>query len=150
MVEQRVGDLPVMRLPCRQAEPDREPLRVGGTPRGLLGSSGSITRHSKSVRSYRLMPMLNQGSTQWARPPAYDRACLAVVAITPHTHYDSNCSREEGNAEITLRPQRADLPALFLSAKLPFHAVTAYNILRSRGVPLGKRDYEGRLPTSSF
>jgi hypothetical protein len=28
MVEQRVGDLPVMRLPCRQAEPDREPLRV--------------------------------------------------------------------------------------------------------------------------
>ena len=33
--------------------------------------------------------MLNQGSTQWARPPAYDRACLAVVAITPHAHYDS-------------------------------------------------------------
>ena len=28
MVEQRVGDLPVMHLPCRQAEPDREPLRV--------------------------------------------------------------------------------------------------------------------------
>lgn len=28
MVEQRVGDLPVMRLPCGQAEPDREPLRV--------------------------------------------------------------------------------------------------------------------------
>ena len=28
MVEQRVGDLPVMRLPCCQAEPDREPLRV--------------------------------------------------------------------------------------------------------------------------
>src|SRR3546814_17812576 len=31
-----------------------------GTPRGLLGSSGSITHHSKSVRSYRLMPTLNQ------------------------------------------------------------------------------------------
>src|SRR3954453_23697223 len=60
-----------------------------GTPRGLLGSSGSRTLHSKSVRSYRLMPMLNQGSTQWARPPAYERACLVVVAITPHTHYDS-------------------------------------------------------------
>ena len=28
-----------------------------------------------------------------------------------------------------------------------FHAVTAYDILRSRGVPLGKRDYEGRLRT---
>ena len=30
-----------------------------GTPCGLLGSSGSITRHSKSVRSYRLMPVLS-------------------------------------------------------------------------------------------
>lgn len=39
-----------------------------------------------------------------------------------------------------------------LSFSLPnfhFHAVTAYNILRSRGVPLGKRDYEGRLRTRS-
>jgi hypothetical protein len=41
---------------------------------------------------------------------------------------------------------------LILSFSLPnfhFHAVTAYGILRSRGVPLGKRDYEGRLRTSS-
>lgn len=29
MVEQRVGDLPVVRLSRRQAEPDREPLRIG-------------------------------------------------------------------------------------------------------------------------
>ncbi|HEX4368349.1 MAG TPA: DUF1993 domain-containing protein [Rhodopila sp.] len=39
-----------------------------------------------------------------------------------------------------------------LSFSLPnfhFHAVTAYGILRSRGVPLGKRDYEGRLRTRS-
>jgi hypothetical protein len=39
---------------------------------------------------------------------------------------------------------------LILSFSLPhfhFHAVTAYGILRSRGVPLGKRDYEGRLRT---
>lgn len=37
-----------------------------------------------------------------------------------------------------------------LSFSLPnfhFHAVTAYGILRSRGVPLGKRDYEGQLRT---
>jgi hypothetical protein len=37
-----------------------------------------------------------------------------------------------------------------LSFALPnfhFHAVTAYDILRTRGVPLGKRDYEGRLRT---
>jgi uncharacterized protein len=39
-----------------------------------------------------------------------------------------------------------------LSFTLPnfhFHAVTAYDILRSRGVPLGKRDYEGKLRTRS-
>jgi hypothetical protein len=37
-----------------------------------------------------------------------------------------------------------------LSFSLPnfhFHAVTAYDILRAHGVPLGKRDYEGRLRT---
>jgi hypothetical protein len=39
-----------------------------------------------------------------------------------------------------------------LSFSLPnfhFHAVTAYDILRAQGVPLGKRDYEGRLRTRS-
>jgi hypothetical protein len=37
-----------------------------------------------------------------------------------------------------------------LSYSMPnfyFHAVTAYNILRTRGVPIGKGDYEGRLRT---
>ncbi len=41
---------------------------------------------------------------------------------------------------------------LILSFSLPnfhFHAVTAYDILRSRGVPIGKRDYEGQLRTRS-
>jgi hypothetical protein len=39
-----------------------------------------------------------------------------------------------------------------LSFSLPnfhFHAVTAYDILRWRGVPIGKRDYEGQLRTRS-
>jgi len=31
-----------------------------------------------------------------------------------------------------------------------FHVVTAYDILRMRGVPIGKRDYEGRLRTRSY
>ena len=41
---------------------------------------------------------------------------------------------------------------LILSFSLPnfyFHAVTAYNILRSRGVPVGKRDFEGQLRTGT-
>ena len=40
----------------------------------------------------------------------------------------------------------------FLSFSLPnfyFHAVTAFDILRMKGVPLGKRDYEGQLRTKA-
>jgi hypothetical protein len=33
----------------------------------------------------------------------------------------------------------------FLLPNFYFHAVTAYDILRARGVPLGKRDFEGQL-----
>jgi hypothetical protein len=47
-------------------------------------------------------------------------------------------------------------PDAFVNARLfddmapfHFHAVTAYDILRTRGVPFGKRDYEGRLRTRS-
>lgn len=39
-----------------------------------------------------------------------------------------------------------------LSYSLPnfyFHPVTAYDILRTRGVPIGKGDYEGRLRTGT-
>jgi hypothetical protein len=54
--------------------------------------------------------------------------------------------------DFQIGPRRlAFTPASFiLSFSLPnihFHAVTAYDILRTRGVPLGKRDYEGRLRT---
>lgn len=35
----------------------------------------------------------------------------------------------------------------FLLPNFYFHAVTAYDILRTRGVPIGKRDFEGQLRT---
>jgi hypothetical protein len=54
--------------------------------------------------------------------------------------------------DLQIGPRRLGFTSetLILSFSLPnfhFHAVTAYNILRSRGVPLGKRDYEGSLRT---
>lgn len=54
--------------------------------------------------------------------------------------------------DLQIGPRRLSFTpeTLILSFSLPnfyFHAVTAYDILRSRGVPLGKRDYEGRLRT---
>jgi hypothetical protein len=54
--------------------------------------------------------------------------------------------------ELQIGPRRLAFTSetLILSFSLPnfyFHAVTAYDILRTRGVPLGKRDYEGSLRT---
>jgi len=60
---------------------------------------------------------------------------------------------DEENASTSTWGSRtlAFTPETFLlSYSLPnfyFHAVTAYNILRTRGVPIGKGDYEGRLRT---
>jgi uncharacterized protein len=50
------------------------------------------------------------------------------------------------------RARRRWRRSIALSFSLPnfhFHAVTAYDILRSRGVPIGKRDYEGQLRTTA-
>ena len=54
--------------------------------------------------------------------------------------------------DLQIGPRRSAFTSenLILSFSLPnfhFHAVTAYDILRTRGVPIGKRDYEGRLRT---
>jgi hypothetical protein len=54
--------------------------------------------------------------------------------------------------DLQIGPRRLSFTSetLILSFSLPnfyFHAVTAYDILRSRGAPLGKRDFEGRLRT---
>ena len=45
------------------------------------------------------------------------------------------------------RRQVGDLPPVVPLAQLNFYAVTAYDILRVRGVPIGKRHYEGLLRT---
>lgn len=61
---------------------------------------------------------------------------------------------EENATTSSWGPQTlAFTPETFLlSYSLPnfyFHAVTAYDILRSRGMPIGKSHYEGRLRTRS-
>jgi hypothetical protein len=63
------------------------------------------------------------------------------------------CSGKELEIQIThvsALPTAFTSETFLLSFLLPnfhFHAVTAYNILRTRGVPIGKRDYEGQLRT---
>ena len=78
------------------------------------------------------------------------RAETALAAFTP----DEVNAWAGKDLDLQIGPRRlAFTPETFiLSFSLPnfhFHAVTAYDILRTRGVPLGKRDYEGRLRTRS-
>jgi len=72
----------------------------------------------------------------------------ALKALTPEDF--DGCSGKELDLQIGPRRLAFTSEAYLLSFALPnfhFHAVTAYDILRSRGVPIGKRDYEGRLRT---
>ncbi len=76
------------------------------------------------------------------------KAATALEAFTP----DEVNSWAGKDLDLQIGPRRLSFTSetLILSFSLPnfyFHAVTAYDILRTRGVPLGKRDYEGRLRT---
>ena len=62
----------------------------------------------------------------------------------------NGCAGKHLDLQIGPRRLAFTSETFILSFSLPnfhFHAVTAYDILRSQGVPLGKRDYEGRLRT---
>src|ERR1700758_2083219 len=76
------------------------------------------------------------------------KAEAALDAYTP----DEVNSWAGRDLDLQIGPRRLAFTAedFILSFLLPnfhFHAVTAYDILRTRGVPIGKRDYEGRLRT---
>jgi hypothetical protein len=76
------------------------------------------------------------------------KAETALEAFTP----DEVNGWAGKDLDLQIGPRRLAFTSetLILSFSLPnfhFHAVTAYDILRWRGVPLGKRDYEGRLRT---
>jgi hypothetical protein len=76
------------------------------------------------------------------------QAQTALEALTP----DEVNSWAGKDLDLQIGPRRLTFTSetYILSFALPnfhFHAVTAYDILRTRGVPIGKRDYEGRLRT---
>ena len=78
------------------------------------------------------------------------KAETALQAFTPDEV--NPCAGKELDLQIGPRRLAFTAETFILSFALPnfhFHAVTAYDILRTRGVPIGKRDYEGRLRTRS-
>ena len=78
------------------------------------------------------------------------RAEATLSALTP----DEVNEWEGKDLDLQIGPRKLAFTSetLILSFSLPnfhFHTVTAYDILRSNGVPLGKRDYERQLRTRS-
>ena len=75
----------------------------------------------------------------------------AETALEAFTSGEINaCAGKALDLQIGPRRLAFTSETLILSFSLPnfyFHAVTAYDILRTRGVPIGKRDYEGLLRT---
>lgn len=79
------------------------------------------------------------------------RAMIGKAQTALEAHTPDEVNGWAGKAlDLQIGPRRLAFTSetFILSFSLPhfhFHAVTAYDILRARGVPLGKRDYEGEL-----
>lgn len=114
---------------------------------------GALAHHSvwglEAVRTGIFAPPALRGAAPFANLRAtIADAKAALKALTPEDF--ESCSGKELDLQIGPRKLAFTAETYLLSFALPnfhFHAVTAYYILRSRGVPLGKRDYEGTLRT---
>lgn len=127
----------------------------------------SLKNHSvwglDAVRTGVFAPPPLAGATSFVDLQAMvDQAIMMLEALTPEEvnrwsgrHFDLDVFRpvDEENASTSAWAARNlafTSETFLLSYSLPnfhFHAVTAYAILRTRGVPIGKGDYEGRLRT---
>jgi uncharacterized protein len=111
----------------------------------------SVVHHSRGAMEAAKNGVFTPAS---GRPDA-DYAALQALVTEAHTEL-SALTPETVNAlvgrEVTFRVGERALPftaeGFLMSFSLPnffFHATTAYDILRHKGAPLGKRDFMGRL-----
>ena len=111
----------------------------------------SAVHHSvhalEAVKSGMFVPARGDASEGYAALQTRVREAIdALGKITP----DEINAREGAQVVFEIGPNKLPFTAenFVLSFSLPnfhFHATTAYDILRSKGVPLGKRDYMGRV-----
>jgi hypothetical protein len=112
-----------------------------------------VSHHSlpalEAVKTGVFAPPPLRGAVPFAELQAITRETEAALkALTP----DEVNSWAGRDLDLQIGPRRLAFTSesFILSFSLPnfhFHAATAYAILRTNGVPLGKRDYEGRLRT---
>ena len=114
--------------------------RLGTMP---VGAGSGKNRHLRAPGASRTGPV--------RRLTNHHRRC-GNGAGGPHPGRGEQLGGQITGLQIGPRRLAFTSETLILSFSLPnfdFHAVTAYDILRSRGVPLEKRDYEGELRTRS-
>jgi hypothetical protein len=103
----------------------------------------------EAVRSGAFTPPALVGPVPFAALRAIVADCETQLAAFDRDEIDA-CAGKALDLQIGPRRLAFTAETFILSFSLPnfhFHAVTAYDLLRSRGVPIGKRDYEGRLRT---
>jgi hypothetical protein len=114
-------------------------LRVADHSRGALADvrKGTFTMPKNDSYDYAgLQRLLADAETEvraWTREAVNALEGKEVI-------FDTGSSRTSFTAEAFLL--HFSVPNIY------FHAVTAYDILRAQGVPIGKRDYLGQLKTS--
>lgn len=112
-----------------------------------------VANHSvwglEGMRTGAFTPPALVGSVPFAELQALiARTETSLEVFTPHEV--NGWSGKELDLQIGPRNLAFTSETFLLSFLLPnfyFHVVTAYGILRTQGVPLGKRDFEGRLRT---
>jgi len=120
----------------------------------MLPLSGQIQRVSDTARGAvaRLTgvtaPSMADDETTFAQLQDRVARTLAYVESVPAADFDGAESREVvfPAGPITLQFTGLDYLLEFVIPNFQFHVVTAYDILRNQGVPLGKRDFLGIGP----
>lgn len=115
----------------------------------MLPLSGQIQRASDSARGVfaRLTgttaPGMADEETTFAQLQERVARTLAYVESVPAEAFEGAETREVvfGAGPLTLGFTGVDYLLEFALPNFQFHVVTAYDILRSQGVPLGKRDF---------
>jgi hypothetical protein len=110
----------------------------------------SVAHHSAGATA----ALLHGEFTPGTNHPEHDYAALQKLITDAHAELTATSSETiaaRAGADVTFRagPREMHFTAEFfvLTFSLPnlhFHATTAYDILRSKGVPVGKRDYVGK------
>jgi hypothetical protein len=111
----------------------------------------SCTNHSaggiEGVRGGNFSPSMKAWPTDFAGLHALVGDAIAALKAVDRAEFDSLADRDTqfSMGDFTMPFTGAQFLLSFSQPNFYFHATTAYAILRAQGVPLGKKDFLGKL-----